>query len=1199
MTPYTRKAISIVILAAFISTSIKSPVFAQTLDPLPHMPMPGIMVHLSPEYVPAYLKGIVIHPENALKFDFIVYKGDKKLTDAQKRVEYTKLTKYFLASLAIPDDDQWVNLSPYEKDRIIKDDFGKTEMGRDLLAQDYMLKQITASLIYPEDNLGKKFWDKVYAQAQERFGTSDIPINTFNKVWILPDSAVIYEKGNTAYVLKNHLKVMLEEDYLSLQKHSGIANIPPLFYKEGARGSSRDINSLGSKIVKEIILPELEREVNEGKNFAPLRQVYSGMLLAAWYKRALKESLLSRIYANKSKVKGVDQDPKNNEQIYHQYLRAYKKGVFNFIKEDVDKYTHETIPRKYFSGGTTGYPGDAAAFAKVVKIDHDIAADQALTVKEELNTQDDDVAILAEERTSLSKYMKQLMVMLPHITIGDHWHATIELRNGNKFIVLDPNNNYGSFDRFYYAMEGALMSGSIAEGTYEGVLMTLGFSPTTLSQFQEIYTQKKNNKVSEKLTQDDLVKAWDRTKELMAQRSHKLGLIDQQFDSRWGQWNGEIDGKLLSDREDLMPIGRALLFELAYLQDNDTVSGLNKTKQELMSNVETFWNAVYKIQKDNLPFRGRPDIKELTVQNAVGPLGNLESAIPIIKQDPYFLGSDPWNITSINFSEPDFPVISDHYTYSSVAVKRAVLQAIMAVMFDEKAQERPRATQERLAKEVAVNLDMAMLEKEGVPPAIASIVEGVQKAIADLTDHPESISILTEMERIFQKPVSFQEIRLLNQFFITTYGFKALEDGVELKKFQESWQNKTPIGGSFASALVHYLKNRFGVEKNPLISAGIIELKRNLATLRADLKSSHNYLISIIAPDSSIKQETKEAGFVRIESALKEYSINKYGLNILQKEMLKMDGIAITWHGVQIAQYNGRVFIAFVGTSNNREMVTGRYSPLERAINLLAELERHLTAQYGDAAMITGTRFKDFNAFKEAMENGHVDDKLKAVDADPEAIKAYFFPKLQIAFSKTPDLMARLIEKVRNMSSGGTRSYTEETNDGYSLRGLGLLPSSGVISNVLLVMIQSALEGANAENTAPENAVFDTQSIKEGTEITFRTTIGRTVTGRVKNINRAAVVLEGPSISKYKNNWSWQSIDPKSIHVVDVAMNIEPGGIDFNAAHLNLQIKRDGKGIPLPISQQDLENIKIDGLTPIIIDIKPTTSLTIFLELKN
>jgi hypothetical protein len=370
------------------------PVYAQ-VDLMPFMSQPGVMVNLSPEFTPAYLKGIVIHPENALKFDFIIYKGDKQLSDSQKREEYTKLTKYFLASLTIPDDDQWVNLSPYEKDRIIKDDFGKTEMGRDLLAQDYMLKQITASLIYPEDNLGKKFWEKVYTQAREKYGTTDIPVNTFNKVWILPDDALIYEKGNgrpssplTAYVLKNHLRVMLEEDYFSLQKHSGIiSDISNFVILREAKDLNR-INSLkdssatpqndghsavsaldlrngtasiGANIIRQIVLPELQREVNEGENFATLRQVYSGMLLAAWFKRTLKQSLLGQIYANKAKVKGVDQDPKTNVEIYRRYLQAYKKGVFNFIKEDVDKYTNETIPRKYFSGGT----GDFTMASKV------------------------------------------------------------------------------------------------------------------------------------------------------------------------------------------------------------------------------------------------------------------------------------------------------------------------------------------------------------------------------------------------------------------------------------------------------------------------------------------------------------------------------------------------------------------------------------------------------------------------------------------------------------------------------------------------------------------------------------------------------------------------------------------------------------------------------------------------------------------
>ena len=340
-----RKTIAIIIVVAFITTSIRVPAYAQVAQQefMPSLPALGMMVHLSPEFTPAHLVGVTIHPENALQFDFLVQHGDENLDLGQKKEQYAKLVKYFLASLTIPDEDQWVNLSPYEKDRIIPKSFGLTEMGRDLLAQDYILKQITSSLIYPEDNLGKKFWDKVYARAWKEYGTTDIPIDTFNKVWIIPDEAAVYESGNTAYVLRNHLKVMLEEDYLSLKKHAGIATAP------------NTTHSIGSQVIREIILPELEREVNEGKNFANLRQIYSGMILAAWYKMALKDSLLGMVYANKAKVKGVDQNPKTNELIYRQYLKAFKKGVFNYIKEDVDKYTQESIPRKYFSGGDVGF----------------------------------------------------------------------------------------------------------------------------------------------------------------------------------------------------------------------------------------------------------------------------------------------------------------------------------------------------------------------------------------------------------------------------------------------------------------------------------------------------------------------------------------------------------------------------------------------------------------------------------------------------------------------------------------------------------------------------------------------------------------------------------------------------------------------------------------------------------------------------
>ncbi len=172
------------------------------------LPAPGTRLALSPVFAPPLLKGIKVYRNDPFRFDFILDKGDAKAEGDSLR-----LIKYFLASLTVPEKDLWVNLSPYEKDRIVPEAFGQTEMGRDLLAQDYILKQITASVIYPDDKVGKEFWAKVYAEALKRYGTTDIPVATFNKVWITPEKATVYEHQDAAYVVESRLKVMLESDY--------------------------------------------------------------------------------------------------------------------------------------------------------------------------------------------------------------------------------------------------------------------------------------------------------------------------------------------------------------------------------------------------------------------------------------------------------------------------------------------------------------------------------------------------------------------------------------------------------------------------------------------------------------------------------------------------------------------------------------------------------------------------------------------------------------------------------------------------------------------------------------------------------------------------------------------------------------------------------------------------------------------------
>ena len=305
---------------------------------------PEAMVQPSGAYVPMLLKGLTVHPENPLMFDFVLDHGDDASNESVQ-AEGRKLINYFMTAVTIPQGDFWVNLSPHEHDRIIPDAMNKTELGSTLLTQDYLLKQLTASLLHPNSETGKRFWDEVYAKSYKLFGTTDIPIDTFNKVWIVPGQARVYEHGQTVYVVDTRLDVMLDSDYLAQQKAAELKLLSPV-------PGTPLLSDPGKQIMRDVVLPELRREVNEGAHFASLRQVVYSLVLAKWYKQNFKKGILNKVYADQSKIRGIDlNNPRNKEQIFQQYVAAYTKGVFNFIREENDVFTGENIPRKYFSGG--------------------------------------------------------------------------------------------------------------------------------------------------------------------------------------------------------------------------------------------------------------------------------------------------------------------------------------------------------------------------------------------------------------------------------------------------------------------------------------------------------------------------------------------------------------------------------------------------------------------------------------------------------------------------------------------------------------------------------------------------------------------------------------------------------------------------------------------------------------------------------
>ncbi|MCP4652019.1 MAG: HAD-IIB family hydrolase [Candidatus Omnitrophica bacterium] len=376
-----------VFLLSIFSTYLVRPGYTSALE---YMPAPTKLVKTTLNFEPITLRGLEFSPNDPFKFSFIIDEGDAVLSDEQLKIQTQQLIKYFLTSLTTPAKDLWVNLSPYEKDSVIPYELGLTDMGRDLLGEDYILKQLTASLTYPESPLGKEFWKKVYSRAYQLYGTTKIPLNTFNKIWIVPEKCVVHQAGNRAFVKESRLKIMLEEDYLAYQQarlpdgQAGVAQ------KQNIVGARRAVpsNNISTQIAKEVILPAIEEEVNNGQSFSQLRQIYNALILATWFKKRLRQTvetprghvppacrtgreaqaegreryvspeaktnILDQIYFDKNKIAGVEgDDPEIKEKIYNQYLEAYKKGVYNYIRRDFDPHLNKKLNRRYYSGGAS------------------------------------------------------------------------------------------------------------------------------------------------------------------------------------------------------------------------------------------------------------------------------------------------------------------------------------------------------------------------------------------------------------------------------------------------------------------------------------------------------------------------------------------------------------------------------------------------------------------------------------------------------------------------------------------------------------------------------------------------------------------------------------------------------------------------------------------------------------------------------
>lgn len=281
--------------------------------------LPNQIVDLSKPANELKLSGINVNPQNLLDVSFY-FSGELKNKD-----EATKLVEYFLTAMSFEGENLWVNLSPYEKDRVLDERLAQTQLGKVLLKQDYLLKQLSSSLTNPDTKLGQEYWKNKEAND-----------SAFNKIWIAADKAVVGEDGDLAMIEQSSMNVFTEADYLAMQKNTV------------------EVDS-SSSFIKEKIVPLIKDDVNAGSNFSELRQVYSALILAKWFKDKYFNSVYSH-YIDSAKVKGVDtSDPAVKKKVFELYSKSFKDGVYNQIKKV--KADNGSLKKKnYVSGGITPNP---------------------------------------------------------------------------------------------------------------------------------------------------------------------------------------------------------------------------------------------------------------------------------------------------------------------------------------------------------------------------------------------------------------------------------------------------------------------------------------------------------------------------------------------------------------------------------------------------------------------------------------------------------------------------------------------------------------------------------------------------------------------------------------------------------------------------------------------------------------------------
>jgi hypothetical protein len=266
--------------------------------------------------------------------------------------------KAFIAGLTIPNHKFWVNLNPWEPERIIEKDVSPTDVGRIMLEADLQMKKDFNKYEDPcHSQVGVKYWKLLDEEREKLIGacmkkhpgeikeSRNILFSATTRHWIVPDGIKVYGNDEEAYVANATLKIYSEP----VAKHStfDIANQDRRSISKGCLDEINRSAKIYGEYVKELedrmILPLVVQDINRAERYSELRQVYISLALAQWCKerRGAPRGIFSKLI-NSASLKGIEaQTAWNPKEVWNRYVKSFKEGEYNCCLENTTTRSYE------------------------------------------------------------------------------------------------------------------------------------------------------------------------------------------------------------------------------------------------------------------------------------------------------------------------------------------------------------------------------------------------------------------------------------------------------------------------------------------------------------------------------------------------------------------------------------------------------------------------------------------------------------------------------------------------------------------------------------------------------------------------------------------------------------------------------------------------------------------------------------------